>query len=117
MTANYTGNVVKTNCELITYTAIFGGEELPKTAAADVIVPPMPEELTEPESPDGDSASSDAVLELDGDTSPEGEPEQRLYLDGEHWLAVGVCVCAIGTMAVSIVYFSRQKKKGANTGT
>lgn len=34
VTANYTGELSKTGCEVVTYTAIFGGEELPRTQEA-----------------------------------------------------------------------------------
>ena len=119
LTANYTGNVVKTNCELITYTAIFEGEKLPKEPEP-VLNPPMPEETAETTD---SGPSSDAATESDGaavmaDTAlPDDAAEQRLYLDGEHYLAAGICVIAIGAMAVSMIYVSRRKKKGANTGT
>lgn len=31
MTANYTGTVAKTDCKVVTYTAVFGSEEIPST--------------------------------------------------------------------------------------
>ena len=74
----------------------------------------MPEETAETTD---SGPSSDTATESDGAALPADAAEQRLYLDGEHYLAAGICVIAIGAMAVSMIYVSRRKKKGANTGT
>ena len=65
VTANYTGEVAKTNCDVITYTAIFGSmplsqeepEETPEIS--ETPEPPEPEESKEPEvsTPPGTSVS------------------------------------------------------------
>ena len=47
VTADYTGQVSKTNCDVVTYTAVFGSMELPSQ-----------ESQTEPEAPDTDAGST-----------------------------------------------------------
>lgn len=60
VTADYTGQVSKTNCDVVTYTAVFGSMELP-TQAEELPLEaeelPGQESQTEPEAPDADAGS------------------------------------------------------------
>ena len=57
VTADYTGQVSKTNCEVVIYTAIFGSTETPKESAA-------PDAPSESAGPDGAPVSSVNWAEL-----------------------------------------------------
>ncbi len=62
-TANYTGKVAKTECSVVTYTAIFGSVELPaeepptEEPSAEPSEQPNQDEQTEPDSPDNAAVS------------------------------------------------------------
>ena len=131
LTANYVGNVVKTNCELITYTAVFEGERLPKervsssdtspkepdaVTAADGLSADGVDKASNGETTDGqsDGTASDASL-----TGPDGVPDQRLYLDREHWMSVTIVLFCVVTLGGAAIYYSgkREKEKGDQTET
>lgn len=62
VTANYTGQVAKMNCEVVTYTAIFGSEELPAAdAPSELTTLPDSTDQTEPEAPDTSSVETSSV--------------------------------------------------------
>ena len=82
VTASYTGQVAKTNCEVVTYTAIFGSTELEGQGEA-----PMPEPTAIPEDPT--------------DTGR----------DGTDWLAPLVCAGS-GAVLAAAVFFGIKKMKG-----
>lgn len=82
VTASYTGQVAKTNCEVVTYTAIFGSTELEGQGEA-----PMPEPTAIPEDP----------------TDTGG--------DGTDWLASLVCAGG-GAVLAAAVFFGIKKMKG-----
>ncbi len=82
VTASYTGQVAKTNCEVVTYTAIFGSTELEGQGEA-----PMPEPTAIPEDP----------------TDTGG--------DGTDWLAPLVCAGG-GAVLAAAVFFGIKKMKG-----
>lgn len=73
VTASYTGEVAKTNCEVVTYTAVFGSEELP------------PEESPS-EQPD---------------PSPVPDTDAEESASGPDWLAVLGCAGGVATLIVA----------------
>ncbi|MBQ9347342.1 MAG: hypothetical protein IJT94_08415 [Oscillibacter sp.] len=131
LTANYVGNVVKTNCELITYTAVFEGERLPREyRPASVTNEKKPEAdeadaVTAADGESADTAAESADGQSDGAASdanvpgPDGVPGQTLYLDREHWMSVTIVVFCVVTLGGAAVYYSakREKEKGDQTET
>ena len=106
--ANYVGRVSKTGCNMITYTAIFGGMEKPvEPEVIDQSEPtpePMPEiaaeKTVEPEAP------ADAPSEHDSEAEQPAEQEKH----SSAWLPL--CMIAIGAACGAAWYF-RKKHRGA----
>ena len=69
MTANYVGRVSKTGCDMITYTAIFGGTEIRPEPEPMPILEDDVEQNAEPET------DADSALVLDVETP--SEPQKR----------------------------------------
>ena len=103
VSANYVGNVVKTNCDMIVYTVIFQGERIPKPP---IVENPEPEENvnTKSDGVDSDGTDSDGVSEI------ADAPDTLNYHD---WLAVAGCVGGIGAALAAIICAVRKKRKGA----
>ena len=96
VSANYVGNVVKTNCDMIVYTVIFQGEKIPMPPA---VPEPEPEETAEEiPSSDGTDAPDDA-MEADAWTVHD-------------WLAIAGSVGGITAAAAAVVYAVKRKQKG-----
>ena len=94
VSADYTGNVVKTNCDMIVYTVIFQGEPVPE--------PPIPEEY-EPEAEE----ITEALPASDG-----GEPDTRRdALTIHDWLAIAGSVGGIAAAAAAVMYIVKRKTK------
>ena len=92
VTASYTGQVAKTGCEVVTYTAIFGSEELPKEEKPDESSDPSDQAgKTEPETPDADPAPAET--------------------GGTHWLSLLGCAGGVAALAAAAVW-TIQKMKG-----
>ena len=89
VTASYTGQVAKTGCEVVTYTAIFGSEELAKEEKpAD---PSAPSNQTGPEAPDTDPSPTET--------------------GGTHWLSLLGCAGGVAALAAAALW-TIQKMKG-----
>ena len=92
VTASYTGQVAKTGCEVVTYTAIFGSEELPKEEKPDESSDPSDQAgKTEPETPDADPAPAET--------------------GGMNWLPLLGCAGGVAALAAAAVW-TIQKMKG-----
>lgn len=92
VTASYTGQVAKTGCEVVTYTAIFGSEELAKEEKpADPSAPPN---QTGPEAPDTDPAPAET--------------------GGINWLSLLGCAGGVAALAAA-AYWTIQKMKERRT--
>ena len=105
VSANYVGNVVKTNCDMIVYTVIFQGERIPKP-------PAVPETETEPEetvSAESDGTASDGASEMADTPDAAEQPNTLNYHD---WLAVAGCVGGIGAALAAVICAVRKKRKG-----
>ena len=92
VTASYTGQVAKTGCEVVTYTAIFGSEVLPK------------EEKTEESSNPPDQADQIGQEDLDADPAP-------TETGGMNWLSLLGCAGGVAALAAAAVW-TIQKMKG-----
>ncbi len=89
VTASYTGQVAKTGCEVVTYTAIFGSEELAKEEKpAD---PSAPSNQTGPEAPDTDPAPAKT-----GSTN---------------WLSLLGCVGGVAALAAAALWTIQKMKE------
>lgn len=105
VSANYVGNVVKTNCDMIVYTVIFQGERIPKLPIAEKQEP-------EPEEPAAESV--DETVEVnpasDGTDAPDNSVESD-RLNIHDWLAVAGSVGGIGAALAAVAYAVRRKTK------
>ena len=97
VTASYTGQVAKTGCEVVTYTAIFGSEVLPK------------EEKTEESSNPPDQADQIGQEDLDADPAP-------AETGGMNWLSLLGCAGGVAALAAAALW-TIQKMKERRTGT
>ena len=95
VTASYTGQVAKTGCEVVTYTAIFGSEVLPK------------EEKTEESSNPPDQADQTGQEDLDADPAP-------AETGGMNWLSLLGCAGGVAALA-AVALWTIQKMKERRT--
>ena len=107
VTANYTGTVAKTNCEVITYTAIFGGKELPKEEVEQAVEPELEQE-----------AAPEIVREDEPEIEPEAEEttEAAPERDRSALLSIFGCiggVCALAAAGVWSAGKFKERKKTA----
>ena len=92
VTASYTGQVAKTGCEVVTYTAIFGSEELPKEEKPDESSDPSDQAgKTEPETPDADPAPAET--------------------GGTHWLSLLGCAGGVAALAAAALWTIQKMKE------
>lgn len=84
VTANYVGRVSKTGCDMITYTAIFGGTEIRPEPE------PMPEPMPEADTEQNVEPETDADSALVLDVETPSEPQKR----GMAWIPVTVVLVA-----------------------
>lgn len=87
--ANYTGQVAKTGCEVVTYTAIFGSEELPK----------------EEKSAD----SSDQAGQI-GAEAPDTNPVPA-ETGGMNWLSLLGCAGGVAALAAALWTIQKMKER------
>ncbi len=92
VTASYTGQVAKTGCEVVTYTAIFGSEVLPK------------EEKTEESSNPPDQADQIGQEDLDADPAP-------AETGGMNWLSLLGCAGGVAALAAAAVWTIQKMKE------
>ena len=93
--ANYTGELSKTGCKVVTYTAIFGGEEMTRA---------------QKEQRQRETGQSEHSL-LAGDTSPDNAPNPMVGI-------AGLLACMGGVAVLSAVMLWRtQKKREGRTST
>ena len=92
VTASYTGQVAKTGCEVVTYTAIFGSEVLPKGEKTEESSnPPDQAGKTEPETPDADPAPAET--------------------GGTHWLSLLGCAGGVAALAAAALWTIQKMKE------
>ena len=130
VTANYTGHVVKTNCEMITYTVLFAGEKIPEET-------PRLEEDSQAGETGEDSGNTEAETE-DG-AKPEGggensggepqdgaeeEPQTAAQtveyapLTVKDWLTLAGGICGLAALSVTVlrgIVEKNEKKERENT--
>ena len=92
VTASYTGQVAKTGCEVVTYTAIFGSEVLPK------------EEKTEESSNPPDQADQIGQEDLDADPAP-------AETGGMNWLSLLGCAGGVAALAAAALWTIQKMKE------
>ena len=92
VTASYTGQVAKTGCEVVTYTAIFGSEVLPK------------EEKTEESSNPPDQADQTGQEDLDADPAP-------AEMGGMNWLSLLGCAGGVAALAAAALWTIQKMKE------
>ena len=128
VTANYTGHVVKTNCEMITYTVLFAGEKIPEET-------PIPEEDSQAGETGEDLGNIESAAEPEdggeiiGDKPQKGaeeEPQtdaQKLEfapLTIKDWLALTGGICGIAAFSVTVlrgVVVKNEEKEREKTET
>ena len=128
VTANYTGHIVKMNCEMITYTVTFAGTEIPKEPEPEPEPePPEPAPVLEPEIEPEASPETVPETETDDETetnkimngaetrenteTPESlSPTERNILPVAE--CIGVCLIAIVGIFLYALYCVRRKQKG-----
>jgi len=116
VTANYTGHVVKMNCEMITYRVTFTGTEIPKEPEPE----PAPEPETEPE-------VLTTVTEPEAETVTEAETEDETVTETEtetpfpplrDVLSILGCIGGLATLGgVALCVVEGKSKKGEGTIT
>ena len=92
VTASYTGQVAKTGCEVVTYTAIFGSEVLPK------------EEKTEESSNPPDQADQTGQKDLVADAAP-------AETGGMNWLSLLGCAGGVAALAAAALWTIQKMKE------
>ena len=92
VTASYTGQVAKTGCEVVTYTAIFGSEVLPK------------EEKTEESSNPPDQADQIGQEDLVADAAP-------AETGGMNWLSLLGCAGGVAALAAAALWTIQKMKE------
>ena len=92
VTASYTGQVAKTGCEVVTYTAIFGSEVLPK------------EEKTEESSNPPDQADQTGQKDLVADAAP-------AETGGMNWLSLLGCAGGVAALAAAALWIIQKMKE------
>ena len=90
--ATYTGQVAKTGCDVVTYTAIFGSEELPKEEKTDESSDPSDQVgKIEPETPDADPAPTET--------------------GGIGWLSLLGCAGGVAALAAAVLWTIQKMKE------
>ena len=116
VTANYVGRVSKTGCDMITYTAIFGGVEIPAEPEPEPTPEPMPAAPTE------ETSEADAAPDATEEPAPEATPEQTPDVEiaaepekrGTAWLPVAGVIAAAG-VAGGAAWYTKKKKGGPHS--
>ena len=124
VTANYTGHVVKMNCEMITYRVTFTGTEIPKEPESEPEPEPAPEPETEPETmatvtePEAAESEAETVTETEDEAVTEGETETP-FPPLRDVLSILGCVGGVATLggAALCVVEVRLKRKGERETT
>ena len=119
VTANYTGHVVKMNCEMITYRVTFTGTEIPKEPESEPEPEPAPEPETEPETmatvtePEAAESEAETVTETEDEAVTEGETETP-FPPLRDVLSILGCVGGVATLGgvTLCVVEVRLKRKG-----
>ena len=98
VTANYTGQVAKTNCEVVIYTAIFGSEKLERSEPTPTPTPvstpePTPAPTPEP-APDTDQPTAETLGVTD-------------------ILPILGCVGGVAALVAAVLYGVKKTRKGA----
>ncbi len=120
VTANYTGHVVKMNCEMITYRVTFTGTEIPKEPEPEP--EPAPEPETEPEvmatvtEPKAETVT-EAETETEDETVTEIETETP-FPPLRDVLSILGCIGGLATLGgVALCVVEGKSKKGEGTIT
>ena len=103
VTADYVGNVTKTNCEVVTYTAIFFGEPIVKPEPTPDPIPeptPTPQPTPEP--------TPEATPEPTPEATPEPAQETKTI---PIWIPLGVC-CGAALVISGLALYQAKKGKG-----
>ena len=108
VTANYVGRVSKTGCNMITYTAIFGGVELPAKAEPEPTPEPMPA-LSAKEAPAADAGTD--VTETPAPEQTETAPAQEKQ--SVAWIPV--CLIVAACAGLGVAWYVRTKRGGAHS--
>ena len=118
VTANYTGHVVKMNCEMITYRVTFTGTEIPKEPEPE----PAPEPETEPEvmatvtEPEAETVT-EAETETEDETVTDTETETP-FPPLRDVLSILGCIGGLATLGgVALCVVEGKSKKGEEQTT
>ena len=120
VTANYTGHVVKMNCEMITYRVTFTGTEIPKEPEPE----PAPKQETEPEvmatvtEPEAETVTETVTeSEAEDETVTETETETP-FPPLRDVLSILGCIGGLATLGgVALCVVEGKSKKGEGTIT
>ena len=110
VTANYVGRVSKTGCGMITYTAIFGGEEIPAAPEPDAVSQPEPTPEPMPEIVEDRAAEPEAPADAAVEPAPKAEAPTEPEKHGTAWLPI--CLIAAGA-ACGVGWYFGKKGRGA----
>ena len=113
MTADYTGEVAKTSCEVVIYTAIFGCTDVPyhNTAPTQGDSDPGGEGQDAPaDSPAESNPPEDSSL-ANGDTAPDAAPSS-----GAAALSIAGCVGGVAAL-LAAAYWGFEKIKERRSAT
>ena len=118
VTANYTGHVVKMNCEMITYRVTFTGTEIPKEAEPE----PAPEPETEPEvMATVTEPKAETVTEVETETEDETVTETETetpFPPLRDVLSILGCIGGLATLGgVALCVVEGKSKKGERQTT
>ena len=120
VTANYTGHVVKMNCEMITYRVTFTGTEIPKEPEPEP--EPAPEPETEPEvMATVTEPKAETVTEAETETETEDETvteTETPFPPLRDVLSILGCIGGLATLGgVALCVVDGKSKKGEGTIT
>lgn len=112
VTANYVGRVSKTGCGMITYTAIFGGEEIPVEPEPEPVAVTQPEPTPEPmpEIAEERAAEPEAPADAAVEPAPKAEAPTEPEKHDTAWLPI--CLIAAGA-ACGVGWYFGKKGRGA----
>ena len=118
VTAEYTGEVVKTNCEVVTYTAIFTGTPLKEGDPQPEPEPPDAPAFTGAET-DTPSESSESTINTDSTISADSTisiefkdtTERSDNSGGKNWLPIMGCVGGMLSLIVVAFWFAKRNQE------
>ncbi len=117
VTADYTGEVAKTNCEIVTYTAIFGCTDVPYIPSGEAAAAPVEDAVQEaaeageaiPQEPETAPQEAETVLPEEAGAADSAQPASNT--------ALSIIGCAGGIVSLAVAgMWGAEKLKERKTG-